>query len=82
MYKEFEEKFKNQFSYSCKLLRTEGSISTFMVTHMYSDYGATVAFDTTDMTIMCSCRKYESIGMYTNLNFIVHIVLKYETVIL
>ncbi|WVZ50804.1 hypothetical protein U9M48_002026 [Paspalum notatum var. saurae] len=63
MYKEFEEEFKNQFSYSCKLLKTEGSISTFMVTHMYFDYGATVAFDTTDMTITCSCRKYESIGI-------------------
>ncbi|WVZ82159.1 hypothetical protein U9M48_029452 [Paspalum notatum var. saurae] len=32
-----------------------------MVTHMYSDYGATVLFATT--TIMCSCRKYESIGI-------------------
>ncbi|KAJ1261310.1 hypothetical protein BS78_09G019200, partial [Paspalum vaginatum] len=61
MYKEFKEEFKNQFSYSCKLLKTEGSISTFMVTHMYSDYGATIAFDTTDMNIKCSCRKYESI---------------------
>ncbi|WVZ99054.1 hypothetical protein U9M48_044408, partial [Paspalum notatum var. saurae] len=63
MYKEFEERFKNQFSYSCKLLRIEGSISTFMVTHMYSDYGAMVLFDTTDITITCSCRKYESIGI-------------------
>ncbi|WVZ50704.1 LOW QUALITY PROTEIN: hypothetical protein U9M48_001936 [Paspalum notatum var. saurae] len=63
MYKEFEEEFKEQFSYSCKLLKNEGSISTFMVTHMYSDYGATVVFDNADMTITCSCRMYESIGL-------------------
>ncbi|KAJ1278028.1 hypothetical protein BS78_04G048800 [Paspalum vaginatum] len=53
IYKEFEEEFKEQFSHSCKLLKTEGSISTFMVTHI------------ADMTITCSCRMYESIGMYT-----------------
>ncbi|WVZ77842.1 hypothetical protein U9M48_025657 [Paspalum notatum var. saurae] len=63
MYKDFEEEFKNQFLYSCKLLKTDGSISTFMVTHMYSDYGATVVLDTADMTITCSCRMYESIGL-------------------
>jgi hypothetical protein len=68
IYKEFEEEFKMQLSYSCTLLRTEGSISTFMVTHMYSHYGATVKFNTADMTIACSCRKYESIGMYTYFN--------------
>jgi hypothetical protein len=28
IYSEFEEEFKSQFSFSCKLLQTEGSIST------------------------------------------------------
>jgi zinc finger SWIM domain-containing protein 3 len=64
MYKEFEEEFKNQFSFSCKLVQTEGSISRFMVTHMNSNYGAIVVFNIADMTITCSCRKFESIGMY------------------
>jgi hypothetical protein len=54
MYTEFEEEFKCQFSYSCKLLQTEGSISTFMVTHMHSNCGAIVAFNIEDNTITCS----------------------------
>ena len=69
MYTEFEIEFKKQFEYSCKLLQTEGSISTFMVTHMHSNYGATVVFNNADMTITCSCRMYESIGMYTKFKF-------------
>jgi zinc finger SWIM domain-containing protein 3 len=67
MYMEFEEEFKCQFSYSCKLLQSEGSISTFMVTHMHSNYGATVTINVADLTITCSCRKFESIGMYFHL---------------
>jgi zinc finger SWIM domain-containing protein 3 len=68
MYKEFEEEFKEQFSFSCKLLSSEGSSLTYTVTHMYSNYGATVVFNKADMTIACACRKYESIGMYTRFN--------------
>jgi zinc finger SWIM domain-containing protein 3 len=65
MYKEFEEEFKSQFSFTCKLVQAEGSISTFMVTHRDSNVGATVVLNTTDKTITYSCRKFESIGMYT-----------------
>jgi zinc finger SWIM domain-containing protein 3 len=70
MYKKFEEEFNKQFSFSCKLLQTEGSILTYTVTHMHSDYGATVVFNKADSTITCACRKYESIGtyIYSNLN--------------
>jgi zinc finger SWIM domain-containing protein 3 len=70
MYTEFEEKFKCQFSYSCKLLQTKGSILTFMVTHMHSNYGATVVFNIADKTITYSCRKFESIGMRTCLKLL------------
>jgi hypothetical protein len=63
MYSEFEEEFKEQFSFSWKLLQTDGSILTYEVTHMYSNHGAIVQFSTLDMTITCSCRKFESIGM-------------------
>jgi zinc finger SWIM domain-containing protein 3 len=52
MYSEFEEEFKAQFSFSCKLLQNEGSISTFMVTHMNSDCGATVLFNSADNTLL------------------------------
>jgi zinc finger SWIM domain-containing protein 3 len=68
MYSEFEEEFKAQFSFSCKLLQNEGSMSTFMVTHMNSDYRATVLFDSADNTITCSCRKFESTGMLISEN--------------
>jgi zinc finger SWIM domain-containing protein 3 len=65
MYSEFEAEFKDQFLFSGTVLKTEGSISTYMVTHMQSDQGATVTFNAQSMIITCSCRKYESIGMYT-----------------
>jgi hypothetical protein len=55
MYSEFEEEFKEQFSFAWKLLQTDGSISTYEVTHMHSNRGATVQFSTVDMTITCSC---------------------------
>jgi hypothetical protein len=63
MYTEFEEEFKCQFSYLCKLLQTEGPILAFMITHMHSNCGATVVFNIADKTITCSCRKFESIGI-------------------
>jgi zinc finger SWIM domain-containing protein 3 len=67
IYSEFEVEFKDQFLFSGTMLKTEGSISTYMVTHMQSDHGATVIFNAENMVITCSCRKYESIGMYTYL---------------
>ena len=66
MYSKFEEEFTKQFSLSCKLLHNEGSILTFMVMPMESNHEATAVYNTVDMTITCSCRKYESIGMYTH----------------
>ena len=64
MYSEFETEFKSQFSFSCKLLQTDGPVLTYMVTHMNSEHGAKVTFNTTDTTITCCCRKFESIGIY------------------
>ncbi|XP_072150581.1 protein FAR1-RELATED SEQUENCE 5-like [Setaria viridis] len=64
MYKEFEEEFNKQFSFSCKLLQDKRSILTYTVTHMHSDYGVIVIFNKADSTITCACRKYESIGTY------------------
>jgi zinc finger SWIM domain-containing protein 3 len=66
MYAEFEAEFKDQFVLIGQLLKTEGSILTYMITHIQSDQGATVLFNIDNMTMTCSCRKYESIGMYKN----------------
>lgn len=65
MYSEFKKEFKEQFSFSCKLLQTEGSVLTYTVMHMNSNYGAIVIFNKSDLTITCASRKYESVGMYT-----------------
>jgi hypothetical protein len=39
-----------------------------MVTHMNSNYGATVLFNNEDNTITCSCRKFETMGMHISEN--------------
>jgi hypothetical protein len=64
MYLEFETEFKDQFLLIGRLLRTEGSILTYMVMNVQSDHdlGATVVFNIEDLAVTCSCRKYESIG--------------------
>jgi regulator of replication initiation timing len=56
--------FKDQFLLTGQLLNVEGSILTYMVRHIQSDQEATVVFNIENMTITCSCRKYESIGVY------------------
>jgi hypothetical protein len=65
MYSEFEAEFKDQMLFSATVLKVEGSILTYMVTHMQSANVHIVIFNAENMTITCSCRKYESIGMYT-----------------
>ncbi|PUZ38169.1 hypothetical protein GQ55_9G175600 [Panicum hallii var. hallii] len=66
IYSEFETEFKDQFLLTGQLLNVEGSILTYMVRHIQSDQGATVVFNIENMTITCSCRKYESIGILCN----------------
>ena len=65
IYSEFEEEFKRQFTLSCDFLEAAGTNKTFFVKYMQSDRGATVVLNTEDSTIRCSCRRFESIGMYT-----------------
>jgi len=65
IYSEFEEEFKRQFTLSCDFLEAARTNKTFFVKYMQSDRGATVVLNTEDSTIRCSCRRFESIGMYT-----------------
>lgn len=51
MYLEFEEEFKEHFSFSCKLLHTDGLILIYMVTHMLSNHGATTVFNSPNMSL-------------------------------
>jgi len=72
MYSEFEEEFKRQFTLTCELLKTAGTHLTFFVKYMQSDHGATVVLNTEDSTITCSCRMFESIGIYTTTFQFIH----------
>jgi hypothetical protein len=62
----------------CKLIETEGSTSTFLVTHMNLDCGATVVFNNTNLIITCSCRNFESTSTRTFFQLI-FLLYKYMT---
>ena len=64
LYSDFEEQFKEQFSFSCKLFQSEGSINTYKVMPTKYQDEAIIIFNSEDMTVTCSCKKYECIGMY------------------
>jgi hypothetical protein len=76
VYSEFEEQFREQISFTCQLLQSVGAISTYKVTPTRFQDEAIIVFNSEDMTITCSCRKYECIGICHILNyyyFTVHI---------
>ena len=68
LYSDFEEQFKEQFSFSCKLFQSEGATNIYKVTPTKYQDEAIIIFNSEDLTIKCSCRKYECIGMYHSLN--------------
>ena len=85
LYSEFEEQFKQQFSAKCQLVSTAGTVKTYMVSPMKYEYEALVVFNSEDVTISCSCRRFESIGTKKHFGILVvyiivviKSVLKYE----
>jgi len=64
IYSDFEEQFREQFSFSCQLLESEGAMMTYKVTPSRFNDEAIIVFNSEDKTITCSCRKYECIGTY------------------
>uniref|UniRef100_A0ACD6AMH5 Uncharacterized protein n=1 Tax=Avena sativa TaxID=4498 RepID=A0ACD6AMH5_AVESA len=64
LYSEFEEEFKKQFSLSCVLWDTKGTISTYKVTSFhYKNDEAIVDFNPSTLEISCSCRLYGCVGI-------------------
>ncbi|XP_062201370.1 protein FAR1-RELATED SEQUENCE 9-like [Phragmites australis] len=64
MYTIFEEEFKKQFVLSCTLQNSEGTTSTYKIMSMdRSEDEATVIFNSDDMQVLCSCKKYNCFGM-------------------
>jgi hypothetical protein len=60
----FYSKFEEQFSFTCQLLESERPIRTYKVIPSRFQDEATIVFNSEVLTITCSCRKYECIGMY------------------
>jgi hypothetical protein len=64
LYSEFEQ-FREKISFTCQLLESEGPIRTYKVMPSGFQDEATNVFNLEVLTIItCSCRKYESIGIY------------------
>jgi hypothetical protein len=63
MHSIFEEEFKKQFVLSCTLLSHKGTTRSYKVASMeWSWDEATVTFDSNDMQVFCSCKKYDCLG--------------------
>ncbi|KAM0890258.1 hypothetical protein ACQ4PT_027095 [Festuca glaucescens] len=63
IYIDFEEEFKQQHLVKCEIISTVGTVITYKVMAMPFEDDALVTFNHENMTISCSCRKYESKGL-------------------
>jgi zinc finger SWIM domain-containing protein 3 len=63
LYSDFEEQFKQQFFVTCELISDVGTVRTYKVKPVAIEDEALVVFNYEDLTISCSCRRYESKGM-------------------
>jgi hypothetical protein len=73
IYNDFEEEFKQQHSVKCEIISTIGTLKTYKVMAMPFEDDALVTFNHENVTISCSCRKYESKGMQSDFdNFLVY----------
>jgi hypothetical protein len=78
LYSDFEEQFKQQLIVTCELISTVGTVKTYKVKPVAFEDEALVIFNYEDVTISCSCRRYESKGMKSSFNiFLVFKILSY-----
>ncbi|KAM0864970.1 hypothetical protein ACQ4PT_043549 [Festuca glaucescens] len=63
IYTDFEEEFKQQHLVKCEIISTVGTVITYKIMAMPFEDDALVTFNHENMTISCSCRKYESKGL-------------------
>lgn len=65
MFSAFQDEFQKQFTLSSTLINCEGTISLYKVVAMGNNENeARVIFNSDDLNISCSCKKYISLGMY------------------
>ena len=74
LYTDFEEEFKRQHYVKCELISEVGTIKNYKVMGAEYEAEALVVFDSENLTISCSCRRYESKGMHylCLVNFLVY----------
>jgi zinc finger SWIM domain-containing protein 3 len=80
LYSDFEEQFKQQLAVTCELVSMVGTVKTYKVKPVSFEDEALVIFNSEDVTVSCSCRRYESKGMQSSFNiFLVYKILPYPT---
>ncbi|KAG0485433.1 hypothetical protein HPP92_009303 [Vanilla planifolia] len=63
VYKDFEEEYKSQLACLCEPVGIEGNIYTFRVSMPQRRSVGLVEFDSSNVSITCSCKKFECNGI-------------------
>lgn len=84
IYKDFEEEYKSQLACLCEPVGIEGNIYTFRVSIPQKRSLGLVEFDSSNVSVTCSCKKFESMGILCmhalkvlNYNNILHLPARY-----
>ncbi|WOK95142.1 protein FAR1-RELATED SEQUENCE 5-like [Canna indica] len=63
VYADFEQEYKNQLTCLCEPVGVDGMQVTFRVYTPQKQCSGLVQFNSSDTTVTCSCRKFESMGI-------------------
>lgn len=84
IYKDFEEEYKSQLACLCEPIGIEGNVYTFRVSIPQKRSFGLVEFDSSNVSVACSCKKFETMGILCmhalkvlNYNNILHLPTRY-----
>lgn len=84
IYKDFEEEYKSQLACLCEPVGIDGNVYTFRVSIPQKRSFGLVEFDSSNVSVTCSCKKFESMGILCmhalkvlNYNNILHLPAQY-----
>lgn len=84
IYKDFEQEYKSQLACLCEPVGIERNIYTFRVSIPHKRSFGVVEFDSSNVSVACSCKKFESMGILCmhalkvlNYNNILHLPTRY-----
>ncbi|PKA52635.1 Protein FAR1-like sequence 5 [Apostasia shenzhenica] len=63
IYKDFEEEYKSQLACLCEPVGIEGNVYTFKVSIPHKRSLGLVEFDSSNVSVTCSCKKFELMGI-------------------